>query len=72
MSSSLSNLVSNLSEGIHKSNVNAARTIKNGKLEYKYCVIFIYFKIEYKYCDCILEYSSSNKNFQQKLDEKLK
>ena len=31
MSSSLSNLVSNLSEGIHKSDVNTARTIKNGK-----------------------------------------
>ena len=74
MGSSLSNLPNNRSEGIHR-------------IKYKYrhddkkCEPG---RIKYKYCDCFLEYTNfkddlkeykclcCNKNYQQKLDEKLK
>ena len=74
MASSLSNLVNNLSKGIHK------MTCKYGNNDKK-CGTW---GIKYKYCDCFLKCTSfkgnlieykclpSNKNYQQKFDEKLK
>ena len=74
MASTLSNLVNNISEGIHKIKC------KYGHVDIK-CEIC---KIKYKYCDCFLEYTNSkddlieckclyyNKSYQQKCDEKLK
>ena len=74
MASSLSNLVNNLSEGIHRIK------FKSGH-EDKMCETC---GIIYKYCDCVLEYTSvkddlieykwfcCNKNHQQNFDEKLK
>ena len=74
MASSLSNLVNNLSEGIHKIKCKY-------ELNDKKCEIF---RIKYKYCDCLFEYTNfkddlieykclcCNKNYQQKFDEKLK
>ena len=74
MSSSLSNLVNNLSGGIHK--------IKcKGRYNDKKCETC---GITYEVCHCFLEYSNfkddliqckclyCNKNYQQKFDEKLK
>ena len=66
MASSLSNLVNNLSEGIHR-------------IKCKFCERC---GIKYKYCDCFLEYTNfkddsieykclcCTKNYQQKFDEK--
>ena len=74
MASSLSNLVNNLSEEIHRIKC------KFGHDEEK-CATF---GIKYKYCDCFLEYinfkddlieykcSCCNKNYQHKFNEKLK
>ena len=74
MTSSLSNLVNNLSEGIHR-------------IKYKYRhddKICETCRIKYKYCDCFLEYTNlkndlieykclcCNKNYQHKFGEKLK
>ena len=74
MASSLSNLLNNLSEGIHR--------IKwKYRCDYKKCETC---GIKYKYCDCFLEYKNFihglieykclcyNKNYQHKFDEKLK
>ena len=74
MASSLSNLVNNLSERIHKIKCkyrHDEKKKKNSGIKYKYCDCFfeyINFKdnlIEHKYLFC-------NKNYQQKFDEKLK
>ena len=46
--SSLSYLVNNLFEGIHKINGKYGNNVR----KYKTC------KIEYKYCDCFLEYTN--------------
>ena len=74
MASSLSNLVNNLSAGIHKIKC------KNGHDDNK-CELY---GIKYKYCDCFLEYTNfkddlieykclcCSKNYQQRFDEKLK
>ena len=74
MASSLSNLVNNLSEGIHKIKCKSGHTDKKRET----C------GIKYKYWDCFLEYTNfkndlieykclcSNKNYQHKFDEKLK
>ena len=74
MTSLLSNLVNNLSEGIHK--IKCKYEHNNKKCET--------FTIKYKYCDCFLEHTSfkddlieykclcCNKNFQHKFDKKLK
>ena len=74
MESSLSNLVNNLSEGIHR--IRCKYEHNNKKCET--C------RIKYKYCDCFLEYTNfkddlteciylcCNKNYQHKFDEKLK
>ena len=74
MASSLSNLVNNLSEGVHKIKCKYEHNDKK-------CEIC---RIQYKYCDCFLEYSNfnddlieykclcCNKNYKQKFDEKLK
>ena len=71
---SLSNLVNNLFEGIHRMKCKFEHDDKKCET----C------GIEYKYCDCFLEYTNfkddfleykslfCNKNYQHKLDEKLK
>ena len=73
MASSLSNLINNLSEGIHR--------IKCKYGHEKRCETC---KIEYHYCNCLLEYRDvkddlieykcfyCNKSYQQRFDEKLK
>ena len=73
MASSLSNLVNNLFEGIHK--IKSKYGHDDNQCEN--C------RIKYKYCDCFLEYTNlkddlieykclcCNKNYQQKFDEKL-
>ena len=60
MASSLSNLVNNLPEGIHKLECELGHHDKKCET----C------GIKYKYCDCFLEYTS--KRYQRKFDEKLK
>ena len=74
MARSLSNLVNNLYEGIHR--IKCKYKHDNKKCET--C------GIEYKYCDCFFEYPNfkndlierkclcCNKNYQNKFDEKLK
>ena len=74
MASSLSNLVNNLSEGIHISKYKF-------RLDDKKCETC---RIRYKYCDWFLEYTNfkddfilykclcCNKNYQHKFDKKLK
>ena len=74
MASSLSNLVNNFSEGIHRIRCKYAHDDK----KYETC------EIKYKYCNCFLEYMNfkddlieykclcCNKNYQHKFDEKLK
>ena len=74
MASSLSNLINNLSEGIHK----IKYTYRHDDKKCETC------RIKYKYCDCFLEYTSikddlveykclcCNRNYQQKFDEKLR
>ena len=74
MASSLSNLVNNLSEGIHR--IKCKYGHDDEKCEK--C------GIKYKYCDCVLEYPNFkddlieckcfgySKNYQHKFDEKLK
>ena len=72
MVSSLSNLVINLFEGIHKIKCKYGRS-------YKECEIC---RIKYKDCDCFLEYTNfkddlkeclcCNKNYQQRFDEEMK
>ena len=74
MASSLSNLVNNLSEGIHRIKCKFGHDDKKCetcgiKYEYSNCVLeYTNFKddlIEYKCLNC-------NKSYQQRLDEKLK
>ena len=74
MASSLSNLVNNLSKGLHRIKCKFGHDDKNCET----C------GIKYKYCDCFLEYTNfkddlieyecsiCNKNYQIKLGEKLK
>ena len=74
MASSLSSLVNNLSEGIHKIKCKHRRNDK----------ICETCGIKYRYCDCILEYTDfkddlieykylwCKKKYQQKFNEKLK
>ena len=74
MASSLSNLVNNLSEGIHRIKCKFGHDDKKCET----C------GIKYKYCDCFLEYmnfkdyltkykcSSCNKNYQHKFDKRLR
>ena len=71
---SLSNVVNNLSEGIHRIRCKYGHDDK----KYQTC------RIKYKYCDCFLQYKNfkddlieykclcCNKNYQQEFDEKLK
>ena len=74
MASSLSNLVNNLSEGLHRIKCKLEHDDKKCHtcgIKYKYCHCFLEYKnfkddlIEYKYLCC-------DKNYQQKFDEKLK
>ena len=74
MESSLSNLVNNLSEGLHRIKCKLG-------LDDKKCETC---RNKYKYCDCFLEYTnfkddlmeykclSCNKSYRQKFDQKLK
>ena len=74
MASSLSNLVNNLSEGLHRIKLE----LGHGDKKCETC------GIKYKYCDCFLEYIEfkddlikykclyCNKCYQRKFDEKLK
>ena len=74
MASTLSNLVKNLSDGIHR--IKCTFGYNDRKCET--C------RIKYKYCNCFLEYTNfkddlieykclyCNKNYQHKFDEKLK
>ena len=74
MASSFSNLVNNISEGIHRINCKFGHDDKKSEK----C------GIKYKYCDCFLQYTDfkddlieckclcCNKNYQQKFYEKLK
>ena len=73
MASFLSNLINNLSEGIHRIKCKYGHEKRS-----ETC------KIEYHYCDCLLEYTNvkddlieykyfcCNKSYQQRFDEKLK
>ena len=73
MASSLSNLVNNPSEGIHKIKC----TYEHNDKKCETC------RIRYKYCNCFLEYINfkddlieykclcCNKSYQQKIDEEL-
>ena len=73
MASSLSNLVNNPSEGIHKIKC----TYEHNDKKCETC------RVRYKYCNCFLEYINfkddlieykclcCNKNYQQKIDEEL-
>ena len=73
MASSLSNLVNNISEGVHRITCKFGhdRKCETCGIKYKYCKCFleyINFKIDlkgYKYLCC-------NKNYEHKYDEKLK
>ena len=72
MTSLLSNLVNNVSEGIHRIKCKYEHDVENCES----C------RIKYKYCDCFLEYSifkddlieykclCCNKNYQKIFDEK--
>ena len=71
MASSLSNLVNNLSEGLHRIKCKLGHDDRKCET----C------GIEYKYCDCFLEYTIFKddlieckwlKSYQRKLDKKLK
>ena len=74
MSSSLSNLFNDLSEGIHRIKCKFGHGIKKCET----------YRIKYKNCDCFLEYTNfkdnlieykwlcCNKSYQRKFDEKLK
>ena len=74
MGSSLSNLVNNLSEGIHRTKCKLGHDHK----KFETC------GIKYKYCNCFLEYTNfqddlieykclcCNKDYQHRFDEKLK
>ena len=74
MASSLSNPVTNLSEGIYRFKCKFGYNDKKWEL----------FGIKHKYCNCFLEYTNFkddlieykcfcyNKSYQRKLDEKLK
>ena len=74
MTSSLSNLVNNLSEGIHRIKCKYGNDDKKCET----------FRIKYKYCDCFFEYTNfkddlmeynclcCNKNYHHRFDEKLK
>ena len=74
MASTLSNLVNNLSEGIIRIECKYGHDNKKNEI----------YRIKYKYCNCFLECTNFkddlieykclcyNKNYQQKLDEKLK
>ena len=74
MASSLSNLVNNLFEGIHRIKCKYRH-------DHKKCETC---RIKYKYCDCFFEYPNfkedlmeckclcCDKNYQHKFDEKLK
>ena len=71
MASSLSNLVNNRSEGIHRIKCKFGHNDKACGIKYEYCDFFLEYTnfkdnlIEYK-CLCF------NKNYQEKFDEKLK
>ena len=74
MASSLSNLVNNLSEGIHRIKCKFGHDDKKCEtcgIKYKYCDFFLEYTnfkndlIEYKYLCC-------NKIYQRKFDERLK
>ena len=74
MTSSLSNLVNNLSEGIHRIKCKYGdddKKCETCRIKYKYCECFLKYMnfkddlVEYK-CSCCYN------NYQQKLDEKLK
>ena len=74
MANPLSNLVNNLSDGIHRIKCKYRHDDKKCET----C------RIKYKYCDCFLEYKNfkdglieykclrCNKSYRQKFDEKLK
>ena len=74
MASSLSNLVNNFSEGIHRIKCK----YRDDDKKYDTC------RIRYSHCNCFLEYTNfkddlieykylcCNKNYQHKFDEKLK
>ena len=74
MASSLSNLVSNLSEGIHRIKCKFGHHDEKCEtcgIKYKYCDCFLEYT---NFKDDLIEYKSSccKKNYQQKFDEKLK
>ena len=74
MGSSLSNLVNNFSEGIHRIKIKCGHDDKKSETCW----------IKYKYCNCLLEYTNfkddliaykclcCNRNYRHKFDEKLK
>ena len=74
MATSLSNLVSNLSEEVHRIKCKFGHDDKKCKscgIKYKYCDYFL----EYiKYKDDLIKYKClcCSKNYQHKFDEKLK
>ena len=74
MASSLSNLINNLFDGIHRITCKYRHNDKKCKtcgIKYKYCYNFLgYINLK----DDLIEYKglSCNKNYQHKFDEKLK
>ena len=74
MTSSLSNLVNNLSEGINKIKCKYGHSDKKCetcRIRYKYCDFFLECT---NFTDDLIEYKCicCNKSFQQNFDEKLK
>ena len=71
MTDSLSNLVNNFAEGVHKIKCKYGENYKKCEtcnVKYKYCKCFLEykdFKYEYKYLCC-------NKTYQRKFKEKVK
>ena len=73
MTSSLSNFVNNLSDGIHRIKCKFGYDGKKCEtcgIKYKYCNYFLEYKIEDNLTEC--KYLCCNKNYQQNSDEKLK
>ena len=74
MASSLSNLVNNLAEGIHKikcKNEHGNKNCETCGIKYKYCNFFLEYT---KFRDYLIDYKflCCNKNYQKQFDENLK
>ena len=71
MACSLSNLVNNLDEGIHRIKCKCVYDGKNSRIKYMYCNCFLEYR---NFKDDLIKFKClcCNKNCQHKFDEKLK